>query len=151
VTGEVELREPIEADLETLYRHQADPEASAMAAFPARDRAAFLAHHEKVRADPTTLSRTIVVDGDVVGSIGSWEAGDERDVGYSIGREHWGKGYATAGLRAFLGVDGHRPLHVHVAEHNVASQRVLEKSGFVFHRTEQHPDVVELVFVLPAD
>jgi RimJ/RimL family protein N-acetyltransferase len=144
----VELRETIEADLQTLFAYQADPEASAMAAFPSRDLPAFLAHQAKIEADPSMIARTIVVDGDVVGSIGSWDAGDERDVGYWIGREHWGRGFATEALRAFLGVDGSRPLRAHVAEHNVGSRRVLEKCGFVFEREAQDEDVLEHVMIL---
>jgi RimJ/RimL family protein N-acetyltransferase len=147
----VELRETIEPDLQTLFAYQADPEASAMAAFPSRDLPAFLEHQAKIDADPSTITRTIVVDGDVVGSIGSWDAGDERDVGYWIGREHWGRGFATEALRAFLEVDGSRPLRAHVAEHNVGSRRVLEKCGFVFEREAQDEDVLEHVMVLHVD
>jgi len=144
----VELRETIEADLQALFAYQADPEASAMAAFPSRDLPAFLEHQAKIEADPSTITRSIVVDGDVVGSIGSWDAGDERDVGYWIGREHWGRGFATEALRAFLEVDGSRPLRAHVAEHNVGSRRVLEKCGFVFEREAQDEDVLEHVMIL---
>jgi RimJ/RimL family protein N-acetyltransferase len=147
----VELRETIEADLQTLFAYQADQEASAMAAFPSRDLPAFLEHQAKIEADPSAITRTIVVDGDVVGSIGSWDAGDERDVGYWIGREHWGRGFATEALRAFLEVDGSRPLRAHVAEHNVGSRRVLEKCGFVFEREVQDEDVLEHVMVLQVE
>jgi RimJ/RimL family protein N-acetyltransferase len=38
----------------------------------------------------------------IVGWIGSWEVQGERDVGFWIGRDHWGNGYATAALRALL-------------------------------------------------
>lgn len=147
----VELRETIEADLQTLYEHQADPEGSAMAAFPSRDLPAFLAHQAKIQADPAVIARTIVADGQIVGSIGSWDAEGERDVGYWIGRRHWGKGYATAGLRAFLEVERSRPLVAHVAEHNVGSRRVLEKCGFVFDHAAQEEDVIEHVMVLLAE
>jgi RimJ/RimL family protein N-acetyltransferase len=144
----VQIRETLDADLATLFEYQADPEASAMAAFPSRDLPAFLEHEAAVRVDPSALTRTIVVDGEVVGSIGSWKAGDERNVGYWIGREHWGQGFATAALRAFLELDGSRPLRAHVAEHNIASRRVLEKCGFVFEREEQEEDVLDVVLVL---
>jgi RimJ/RimL family protein N-acetyltransferase len=146
----VELREVIDADLQTLYEHQADPEGSAMAAFPSRDLPAFLAHRAKIQADPAVIDRSIVADGVVVGSIGSWEAEGERAVGYWIGREHWGKGYATAALRAFLDIDRHRPLTAHVVDHNVGSRRVLEKCGFTLDRSVQDEDVLEHVLILPA-
>jgi RimJ/RimL family protein N-acetyltransferase len=146
--AEVALRETTDADLSTLFEFQADPEASAMAAFPSRDLPAFLEHQAKIKADPSAITRTIVADAGVVGSIGSWEVEGERDVGFWIGRDHWGNGYATAALRAFLDVDRHRPLHAHVADHNVGSRRVLEKRGFKLDHSAQEEDVLEHVLVL---
>jgi RimJ/RimL family protein N-acetyltransferase len=146
--AEVALRETIDADLDTLFEFQADPEASAMAAFPSRDLPAFLEHQAKIEADPTTITLTIVAGTDVVGSIGSWEVEGERNVGYWIGRDHWGKGYATAALRTFLDIDLHRPIHAHVVDHNVGSRRVLEKCGFILDRSAQEEDVLEHVLVL---
>ena len=150
MTVPVELRETTDADLQTLFEFQADPEASAMAAFPSRELPAFLEHEAKIRADPTTITRTVVSDGLVVGSIGSWDAEGERDVGYWIGRDHWGKGFATAALRAFLELEPSRPLVAHVAEHNVGSRRVLEKCGFVLDHAAYEEDVIEHVMVLRA-
>ena len=95
----VELREIREADVPTLFAHQADPVANAMAEFPARDESAFREHIARVLADPTNIIRAIVEGALVVGEIGSWNNEDARKVGYWIGREHWGNGYATAALR----------------------------------------------------
>ena len=103
----------------------------------------------KIRANPANLLRTIVAGGRVVGSISSWDADGEREVGYWIGRDHWGKGYATAALRAFVAVDTTRPLWVHVAEHNVGSQLVAERCGFTFDREVQE-DVLLRIYVLRA-
>lgn len=147
----IELRETVEDDFPILFGFQADPEASAMAAFPSRIWPAFVEHQAKIAADPAATTRTILVDGSIVGSIGSWAAGDERDVGYWIGREYWGRGFATAALRAFLEVDMTRPMWAHAAEHNVGSRRVLEKAGFVQERQELGADgITEGIFVLPA-
>jgi RimJ/RimL family protein N-acetyltransferase len=146
--AEVALRETVDADLGTLFEFQADPEASAMAAFPSRDLPAFLEHQAKIDADPSTISRTIVAGGAVIGSIGSWGVGGERDVGFWIGRDHWGNGYATAALRAYLDIERHRPLYAHVADHNVGSRRVLEKCGFMLDHSAQEEDVLEHVLVL---
>jgi RimJ/RimL family protein N-acetyltransferase len=145
---EVALRETIDADLGMLFEFQADPEASAMAAFPSRDLPAFLERQARIKAGPSAITRTIVAAGGVVGSIGSWEVEGERDVGFWIGRDHWGNGYATAALRAFLDVDLHRPLHAHVVDHNIGSRRVLEKCGFVLDHSAQEEDVLEHVLVL---
>jgi RimJ/RimL family protein N-acetyltransferase len=148
---QIELRETVEDDLPILFEFQADPEASAMAAFPSRTWPAFVEHQAKIAADPAAIQLAIVADGEVAGSIASWAGEAERDVGYWIGREHWGRGIATAALRAFLDVDASRPLGAHVVEHNVGSRRVLEKAGFVPDGQELGEDgVLELVFVLPA-
>jgi RimJ/RimL family protein N-acetyltransferase len=81
------------------------------------------------------LTRVIVVDDEVVGTIGSWGEPGEREVTYWIGRSYWGKGIATDALNAFLAVDRSRPLQ-RVASDNVASRRVLEKCGFRVIATE---------------
>jgi len=141
----VELRATIEADLPTLFRNQADPESSAMAAFPSRDWEAFVAHQAKIDADETVLSRTIVADGEVAGGVGSWSIEDQRCIGYWIGREFWGHGIATAALRAFLELETERPLTAYVAVHNLGSRRVLEKCGFVVVRAQRADDGVDEV------
>lgn len=140
---QVELRETIESDLPILFRNQADPDSSEMAAFPSRDWEAFVAHQATIDADEAVLSSTIMADGEVAGSIGSWQAGDERAVGYWIGREFWGKGIATAALRAFLALETTRPLTAYVAAHNLGSRRVLEKCGFVVVRQQRAEDGVD--------
>lgn len=101
-----------------------------MANFPARDRDTFMAHWTKILRDDTGVVRAIELEGLVTGNVVSWVHDDERDVGYWIGREHWGKGIATAALTAFLTQVHMRPLFAHVAEHNLGSIRVLEKCGF---------------------
>jgi RimJ/RimL family protein N-acetyltransferase len=127
----VVLREVIDSDLPIFFEHQRDPEAVRMAAFPSRDRDAFTNHWAKLRRDPSNIIRTIVCDGQVAGNIGSWIAGDQRLIGYWIGREFWGRGIATAAVTAFVAEVKERPLHAFVAEHNVGSIRVLEKCDFV--------------------
>jgi RimJ/RimL family protein N-acetyltransferase len=137
MTLDVQLRDVAEADLPIFFEHQLDPEATQMAAFPARDRDAFLAHWAKILADETVGKQTILVDGQVAGNIGSWGQLGERDVGYWIGRQYWGRGVATSALAAFLGYETARPLYAHVAKHNIGSLRVLEKCGFIICGAEQ--------------
>jgi RimJ/RimL family protein N-acetyltransferase len=126
----VALRDVTDDDLPILFEHQLDPEASRMAAFAPRDREAFMAHWAKILPDRSVLVRTIVVDGQVAGNIVSFDRLGEREVGYWIGRDHWGKGIATAALAEFLLLDANRPLYARVARQNVPSIRVLEKCGF---------------------
>src|SRR5262245_33887378 len=127
------LRELRDDDLPLLYEQWADPVAVHMAAFTAPDhmeRDAFERRWSRLRADDTVLALVVVVDDDVVGTIGSWGDPGEREVTYWIGRSYWGRGIATAALEALLAVDRSRPIHAHVASDNVASRRVLEKCGF---------------------
>jgi RimJ/RimL family protein N-acetyltransferase len=137
------LRDVRDDDLPVLFEHQKDPDANRMANFDARERDTFMAHWEKIRRDPTCVVRTVECEGAVVGNIGSWTHDEERDVGYWIGREHWGKGIATEALQAFLREMDTRPLHAHVATHNVGSIRVLEKCGFRRVATSTADDGVE--------
>jgi len=153
---EVRLRTVEDQDLDVFFEHQADPEATEMAAFPARDRDQFAGHWAKIRADDTMVQRTIVADGTVAGNIGSWEQDGQRLLGYWIGREHWGRGIATEALAQFVGQVTVRPLYAHVAVHNIGSIRVLEKCGFQRDRVQEarapapDDDVEEFIFVLNA-
>ncbi len=131
----VSVREIRPADLPVLFVQQADPAANRMAVFTAQDptdRAAFDARWVGILADPTIVVRAIVVDGVVAGSILLWRDPDLEgpEVSYWIGREFWGRGIATAGLRRFLGIVTVRPLYGRAASTNVGSIRVLEKCGF---------------------
>jgi RimJ/RimL family protein N-acetyltransferase len=147
----VRLRDVEPHDLPVFYEQQLDPDATRMAAFPSRDRASFDAHWARnILGNPAAITQTILVDGEVAGNIGSWPQEGVRFVGYWIGKEYWGKGVATRALATFLHRVTERPLHAHVAKHNVGSIRVLEKCGFsVEERVEVAGDgVVELVLVL---
>ncbi|MGH9173690.1 MAG: GNAT family N-acetyltransferase, partial [Vicinamibacterales bacterium] len=117
-TREVCLREVADDDLAIFFEHQRDPEANRMAAFPAREFDAHTAHWRRILGDPTVLTRTILVDGNVAGSIASFEQAGQREVGYWIGRDYWGRSVATRALAAFLDLDQRRPLYAHVVAHN---------------------------------
>jgi RimJ/RimL family protein N-acetyltransferase len=130
VPPNVSLREVRLGDLPILFEHQLDPEGARMAAFKSRDRDAFMAHWAKIMANPACALRVVLADGSVAGQIGAWTDGAERLVGYWIGREFWGRGVASAALVQFLHEEVTRPLTAHVAKHNLASIRVLQKAGF---------------------
>jgi RimJ/RimL family protein N-acetyltransferase len=141
------LRDVRADDLDVLFEHQREPEAVAMAVFPAREREAFDAHWRRVLADERNIVRVIEVDGEVAGNIGSWEQDGRRLVGYWLGREFWGRGVATAALTELMQELNTRPLHAWVAASNGGSIRVLEKCGFV--RVGEHTtDVEEYLYEL---
>jgi RimJ/RimL family protein N-acetyltransferase len=144
-TGDVLLRDVAEGDLPVFFEHQRDPEASRLAAFPPRDRDAFEAHWTKILDDESITKKTVLFDGHVAGNVVSFENCGEREVGYWIGREYWGKGLATEALSQFLGhMEVRRPLYAGVAKHNVASIRVLQKCGFTVIGEEDDGYIMKL-------
>lgn len=130
VTANVRLRDVQQSDLLIFYEFQLDPKATQMAAFPSRDYETFMAHWRKSMGNATSTFKTILADEEIVGSVVSWEQSESLNVGYWLGSEYWGNGFATAALSLFLEQVTKRPLHAHVAKHNVASVRVLQKCGF---------------------
>jgi RimJ/RimL family protein N-acetyltransferase len=126
----VTLREVTQEDLPIFFEHQTDVEATTMAAFPSRDRDAFMAHWAKIMRNKSGILNTVLADDTVVGNVVCWEADGKWNIGYWLGKAHWGKGIATAALAQFLARIEPRPVYAHVARHNVASLRVLQKCGF---------------------
>ena len=150
------LRDVTESDLPTLFEQQLDPEATAMAAFPSRDREAFMAHSAKIMADETLVYKAIIFDGQLAGNIVSWVMDGEWEVGYWLGKEFWGKGIATQALTEYVSTVQTRPLMAHVARHNIASRRVLEKCGFTVIGEDKYTnpagvEVEEFVLKLSAN
>jgi RimJ/RimL family protein N-acetyltransferase len=128
------MRDVAEDDLPIFFEYQLDPDANHMAAFTAKDpanREAFTAHWKRIMADATVIIKTILVDGQVVGSVLSYEEDGKPEVSYWIGKKYWGKGIATRALSDFL-IHGNkkRPIYARVAKDNRGSRRVLDKCGF---------------------
>ena len=153
----VQLRDVIESDLSIFFEHQLDPEATQMASFPSRNRDGFMAHWTKIMADDSVVIKTILFNGDVAGNIVCFEQLGEREVGYWLGKGFWGKGIATRALEAFLKQIDTRPLYAHVAKHNIASRRVLEKCGFIVSGEDKFfsqilgDDIEEYILILNAE
>ena len=126
------LRHVLEDDLQIFFEHQRDPEATSLAAHPAREWDAFVSHwRQNVLGGQGTEARTILVDDRVAGYVSSWERDGRRLIGYWIGREYWGRGVARSAVDEFLRAhDRRRPIHAYVALSNARSIRVLEKCGF---------------------
>jgi RimJ/RimL family protein N-acetyltransferase len=143
MTGNVKLRDIQESDLAIFFEQQRDPLANQMAAFLARDWDLFTAHWAKIMKDEAIVLKTILYEQQVAGNLVSFELSGEREVGYWLGREFWGKGIATRALAAFLTEVKTRPLFAHVAKHNIASLRVLEKCGFMLAGEEKNFSVVQ--------
>lgn len=151
--GHVQIRDVQDGDVEAFFDHQQDPEATRMAAFPARGREAFVAHWVTIRADKRVVTATILVDGRVAGNLVSWDQEGHHEIGYWLGRRFWGGGIATAALALFVDQVRARPLRAYVATHNRGSMRVLEKCGFTRDAVQDVPsssqsEVEQVLFVL---
>lgn len=94
------------------------------------------------RIDPVR-SLGITSDDHVIGGIGA-EFGEDvnrlcAEIGYWLGVDHWGKGYATEALVAYcehlFAMTPLERLFATVYDGNAASVRVLEKAGFDFEGT----------------
>lgn len=101
-----------------------------MAAFPPREREAFLAHWTRILANPHVVARTVLVGAEIAGNVVCWEQDGKRLIGYWLGRAYWGQGVASRAVSSFVASVAARPLYAFVAKHNLASIRVLEKAAF---------------------
>ncbi|HKW23768.1 MAG TPA: GNAT family N-acetyltransferase [Ktedonobacterales bacterium] len=134
MADDIVLRDVTDDDLPIFFEQQLDPDAIYMAAFTSRDptdRDAFMAHRARISADETTINRTVLCDGQVAGSVASFEDFGQLEVTYWLGRAFWGQGIATRALTAFLAYQTTRPIYARAAKDNAASLRVLQKCGFV--------------------
>ena len=136
----VELRPVLSDDLPILHSFEADPAGNALAGVKPRDIEAFIAHWDRISAMDTVLERTILADGVIAGRVGCFEIEGQAQIGYWIGRAHWGLGVATRAVGLMLPIEPRRPLHAHVSAANPASIRVLERHGFVRTGETEEPE-----------
>ena len=93
-------------------------------------------------ADEHFYGWVLDADGALCGTMGAYDFKDDRiEVGFSIARNCWGRGYATEALKAVLAYltenDGISCVTAWCAAENIGSRRVLEKSGMKLVRTEE--------------
>ena len=113
---------------------------------------AWIATHARERARGIQYAYAILRAEDrlLVGAIVLRPVADEHEnLGYWIGREYWGRGYATAAVRAMVALafrclDCQQVTASHLAR-NVGSGRVLEKCGLtIVHReSREHRGRIE--------
>ena len=129
---QVKVRPTTEEDLNVLFHFQLDEEANYMAAFTPKqplDLEAYLTKYRPFLDDPSINNQTILLEGEIVGSIAKFEIEGEAEITYWIDRQMWGKGIGAEALRQFFHVYKSRPLHARVAFDNRGSQKVLETNG----------------------
>lgn len=136
----VSLRPATDADFEALFELESDVTGADMIAFLPRDpgdRDAFTAHWARITTDDSVITRIIEADGSFAGYAVSFLIDGERQIGYWISRQLWGRGIGTAALAALVAEIEERPLWGSTVADNLGSQRVLLKAGFVFDRMER--------------
>lgn len=87
----------------------------------------------------------MVAEGRVIGGIGVEPGADvhrfDAELGYWLGVDHWGHGYATEAVTAVcdfvFAATRLQRLHAVVFDGNPASDRVLDKCGFVLEGTHR--------------
>ena len=143
LAAEEVLLRPVEAaDVPLFFAHANDVEALRVAALLPEgpgDWAAFRARWTRWLAHAGTLVRTVVCEGNVVGYLISFPRLGRREVGGWFARASWGRGIATASLRALLLLDLTRPLHARAAADNLGALRVLNSCGFRHLSPDQIP------------
>lgn len=95
----------------------------------------WLAH---VGAASPARDLAITLDGRLIGGIGIERRGDvwrfTGELGYWLGAGHWGHGFASEAVAAFVphafATFGLERIEAHVFAPNLSSRRVLEKCGF---------------------
>ncbi len=82
------------------------------------------------------IACAIVIDGQVVGSIGISRHDHKAEIGYWLGRAYWGRGLMTAVVKEVtkygFNTMGLRRIYACTFPENKASMRVLEKAGYKF-------------------
>lgn len=135
---------------EAIQRLASDARISATTRIPhpypehgARD---YIAAQISARQRGTSWTFAIADHDEIVGVCGIEGIGRDEppELGYWVGTPYWGLGYASIGVKLVLEFAFQNLLldqvRAHALEHNTASRRVLEKSGFEFLRIVPHYD-----------
>jgi len=148
--GRVSLRPANEADAPAFLDYKRRPECQAFVTRTVDTLAQSRALIADRLAEPDSLLCAVVVDGRTVGDIGGRRyrpesLGPEPDahdffVGYSVSPDAWNRGIASAAVTLLvtaLHQSGIRRVVAKTFAENLASIRVLAKSGFALEGTER--------------
>jgi ribosomal-protein-alanine N-acetyltransferase len=133
VTERLVLRRAATGDLAALHAMMSDPETMRFWSTPPHpDLDATRGWLDAMVAAPAEESDDFIVelDGVAIGKLGAWRW---PEIGYLIGRAHWGRGYAREALAAFAPyafAKGQPFLTADVDPRNAASLALLAGAGF---------------------
>ncbi|HEX9801627.1 MAG TPA: GNAT family N-acetyltransferase [Gammaproteobacteria bacterium] len=138
------LRPPRPDDATAVFAYASDPEVTRYLAWPRHtsvgDSERFLQRAIGGWQDGASLVWLIEDEEGVAGSIGAELSGTNAGIGYVLSRRRWGRGYATEALglvsAALLCHTPVRRVWAQCVGENSASQRVLDKCGFHYQRTQ---------------
>ena len=87
------------------------------------------------RSHNQKFNLNIFLNDDLIGGVGLTPAEDDfYELGYWLGVDYWGQGYATESVMEFLNYaktnSSCEKLKANVFKENIASAKVLEKNGF---------------------
>jgi ribosomal-protein-alanine N-acetyltransferase len=146
----VYLRELSERDIPGWFARATDPESADLAGDPIPDSveagAAWLQRHRERFRERTAIRWAIVPkeSTESVGTVGLTITSQERriaELGIVVARAHWSKGVGTSAVhlvRSFaFNALGLAEIQAEVLQRNLASVRLLEKTGF--RRIERTP------------
>ena len=142
-TARLELRPIVEDDLDALAELDAVAEVRAaidpFGEHLPEDPSALRAYERRLVGDPGFLAAVERATGAVVGWFQFQETEGrpgERELGYRLHPDVWGKGYATEGARALLADALARPdvtrVYAHSLLDNPGSIRVMQKIGMTY-------------------
>jgi [ribosomal protein S5]-alanine N-acetyltransferase len=133
-TERLVLRRAVYGDAVAMHRIMRDPVAMRYWSTPPH---ASLAETERWMASMVDADRAgsddfiVTLGGELIGKFGAWKL---PEFGFLIDPAHWGKGYASEAMIAFVKHRrelGSTELTADVDPRNVSSVRLLERHGFV--------------------
>jgi RimJ/RimL family protein N-acetyltransferase len=139
-TERLVLRRARIEDVGPMHRIMSDPEAMRYWSTLPHESVKTTADWVRSMLDPPPGNDDFIVTlgGEVIGKMGAWQL---PDFGYLLDPAHWGRGYASEALAAFL---AHRRragspfLTADTDPRNTASMRLLQRHGFTeTHRAEK--------------
>ncbi|HET7575773.1 MAG TPA: GNAT family N-acetyltransferase [Sphingomicrobium sp.] len=127
------LRRAMHADTAAMHRIMSDPVAMRYWSTPPHqsfdETERWIA--SMIAAHPLRDDFIVTLDGETIGKFGAWKL---PEFGFLIDPAHWGKGYASEAMAAFIEhrrALGSTELIADVDPRNVSSIRLLERCGFV--------------------
>lgn len=155
-TERLRMRKPVADDIDRLFQLTAPEEMRVFLAMPELSPADNFNRLLRNAGSWTLFGYGIAMveekeSGAFVGTCGIFRAdrghGDDFNIpeaGWIIGREHWGKGYATEAMEGaiswFEGEFGKQPLGCMIEFGNVASDKVARKLGFKIYREVENEE-----------